>query len=106
MPENNHSRKSSAEPVDSAQPETLTLWSEGLRVFSQVTGWIVAPLILALYGGRYLDEKYEMTNVYFLVLTGVAFIISSVGIARMGVRYIRMMEDESKKSNDVTKHGK
>lgn len=71
-------------------------WREAVGVFGEVTGWIVAPIIGALYAGRYLDERYGTENLYFLSLTALAFIISCIGIGIVGVKYIRRMEEESK----------
>ncbi len=71
-------------------------WKPALVLFSEVTGWIVIPLIAALYGGQYLDERQGTTNVYFLSLTAAAFIISCVGIGILGAKYIRQMERDSR----------
>ncbi|MBU2229436.1 AtpZ/AtpI family protein, partial [Patescibacteria group bacterium] len=55
-------------------------WQPAVTIFGEVTGWIVVPIVLALFSGRYLDEKKGTEPWYFLSLTGVAFIISCVGI--------------------------
>ena len=76
-------------------------WKEGVAVFGEVTGWIVVPIIGALYLGQYLDERQGTGNLYFLSLTLAAFIISSIGIGIVGVKYIKRVEKESqsKKNN-------
>lgn len=71
-------------------------WKPAVAVFGEVTGWIVAPVVGALYLGRYLDEKQGTGNLYFLSLTALAFIISCIGIGIVGVKYIRQMEEDSK----------
>jgi len=63
-------------------------------VFAEVTGWIAAPIIIALFLGRYLDERYDSEPWFFLGLTGVAFVISSVGIILVASKYIRKIEKE------------
>lgn len=78
------------------ETEARPWWHEGVSVFSQVTGWIVAPLVAALYGGQYLDERQASGNMYFLGLTGIAFIISCIGVARIGTRYIQRLSEEDK----------
>jgi Kef-type K+ transport system membrane component KefB len=75
-------------------------WQPGIAVFGEVTGWIVVPVIAALYGGRYLDEKQGTGNAYFLGLTALAFIISCIGIALLGKRYIKMVEESKKAKNN------
>jgi len=78
------------------------LWQPALAVFAEVSGWIVAPIIIALYVGKYLDEQQGTGNLYFLSLTGLAFIISCVGISFIGARYIKQVEEsnKSKKQNN------
>ncbi|MBI4091064.1 MAG: AtpZ/AtpI family protein [Candidatus Komeilibacteria bacterium] len=72
-------------------------WKPAVAVFGEVTGWIVVPIVGALYLGRYLDEQQGTGNLYFLSLTALAFIISCIGIGIVGVKYIRQIEGESKK---------
>ena len=72
-------------------------WQPGLIVFAEVTGWIAVPIIIALFLGRYLDEKYNSEPWFFLGLTGVAFIISCTGMVVVAGKYIKQIEKESKK---------
>lgn len=75
-----------------------------LTVFAETTGWIAFPVVGALFLGRYLDEKQGTEPLYFLSITASAFIISSIGIARVGVKYMKQIEKEEelkkKKAND------
>lgn len=71
-------------------------WQSGVTVFAEVTGWIVLPIVIALYSGRYLDEKYNSYPWFFLGLTAIAFLISSVGIVRVAMKYIKQIEKEVK----------
>lgn len=68
----------------------------GLKIFAESAGWIAVPVVGALYLGRYLDARQDTAPLYFLGLTIMAFIISSVGIGMTGVRYIKMIEREEK----------
>ncbi|OGY91449.1 MAG: hypothetical protein A3B31_02060 [Candidatus Komeilibacteria bacterium RIFCSPLOWO2_01_FULL_53_11] len=84
-------------------------WKPAVAIFGEVTGWIVVPIIGALYLGRYLDERNGTTNLYFLGLTFLAFIISSIGIGIVGVKYIRSIEisntkEKNKDSHDSGRH--
>lgn len=75
-----------------------------LTVFAETTGWIAFPVVGALFLGRYLDEKQGTEPLYYLSITASAFIISSIGIARVGVKYMKQIEKEEelkkKKVND------
>jgi hypothetical protein len=72
-------------------------WQPAVAVFGEVTGWIVVPIVLALFAGKYLDEKKGTEPWYFLGLTGVAFIISCIGITIIASKYIKQVEKENKK---------
>ncbi|MBT4850037.1 AtpZ/AtpI family protein [Candidatus Parcubacteria bacterium] len=78
------------------QPKDLWL-RRGLLVFAESTGWIAFPVISALYLGRWLDQKQGTEPLYFLSITALAFIISSVGIGITGVKYMKQIEQEDKK---------
>lgn len=69
-------------------------WSHGLRMFAEASGWIAVPVVAALFIGRWLDDKYQSAPLYFLGLTIFAFIISSIGIGLIGVKYMKQIEKE------------
>ncbi len=68
-------------------------------VFAEVTGWIAVPIIGALFLGRYLDERNDSEPWFLIGLTGVAVVISSIGIVSIAGKYIKRIEKESKKSD-------
>ena len=67
-----------------------------MEIFSQVSGWIAAPIILALIAGKALDSHFGTKPWIFIGLTGVAFLISSFGIIKVVTRYMKKIEEESK----------
>ena len=67
---------------------------QGMMMFAESTGWIAFPVIGALFLGRWLDEKQGTEPLYFLSITALAFIISSVGIGMTGVKYMKKIERE------------
>ena len=71
-------------------------WQAGMVVFAEVTGWIAIPIIIALFLGRYLDEKYDSEPWFYLGLTGAAFVVSSIGIVIIASKYIKQIERENK----------
>ncbi|OHA15667.1 MAG: hypothetical protein A3G52_00875 [Candidatus Taylorbacteria bacterium RIFCSPLOWO2_12_FULL_43_20] len=80
-----------------------TWWKLALQIFSQVSVWIVAPILVAIFLGKYLDERYGTNPWLFLALTGLAFIISSFGIVRTVTRYISRLEKEQNGKTDRSK---
>jgi F0F1-type ATP synthase assembly protein I len=76
-------------------------WKPGVEIFSQVSGWIAGPIILALVLGKYLDGRFETKPWIFLGLTGFAFFISSFGIVKVVSRYMKKIQDEEKNKKDL-----
>lgn len=75
-------------------------WQPGLVIFTQVTGWIASPIIIALFLGKYLDNKFQTKPWFFLGLTALAFFITSFGIVRITKNYIKKIEKEAKKKKN------
>lgn len=86
-------RKNRAEP-------NKPFWQPAMLIFAQVTGWIAAPIIIALFLGKYLDQKYHTDPWIFLGLTVLSFIISCVGIVRITIKYTKKIEKEIKEKKD------
>ncbi|MFA6392956.1 MAG: AtpZ/AtpI family protein [Candidatus Paceibacterota bacterium] len=71
-------------------------WRDGLVNFAKVSASIAIPIIIALYLGKYLDEKFGTTPWIFLGLTALAFIVSLVSIYISMVKYIKDLEKTEK----------
>lgn len=87
----------------SKTPKDKNYWLQiGLKMFAESTGWIAFPVIAALYLGRYLDQKHNSGNLYFFSLTAVAFVVSCFGLARIGMKYMSMLDQnqEQEKENE------
>lgn len=79
-------------------------WQPAIVVFAEVTGWIAAPIIIALFLGRYLDEKFHRQPWFFLGCTALAIIISSIGIVLVAGKYLRQIEQESHRNDKPSNH--
>jgi len=55
-------------------------WQESLSVFSRLSGWVLLPLIIGTFLGRWLDRKYNSDPKWFFIVIGIAFIISMIGL--------------------------
>lgn len=84
--------------MDQAKPpKNKNYWlSVGLKIFAESTGWIAFPVIGALYLGKYLDNQQHTGHLYFFGLTGLAFIVSCVGLGMTGVKYMKMIDRQEK----------
>jgi len=80
-------------------------WQQGLLMFAESTGWIAIPIILSLFLGRYIDEKQGTEPLYFLSLTAFAFIISCIGIGRVGIKYMKQIDKEENNKKTINGPG-
>jgi len=55
-------------------------WRPGVLIFAKVSASIAIPIIIALYLGKYLDNKYKTDPWIFLGLTFISFIVSLISI--------------------------
>jgi F0F1-type ATP synthase assembly protein I len=67
-------------------------WRDALLAFSRMSGWVVGPVIVALFFGKWLDKKFDTAPYLFIGVTGLAFIVSMYGLFREGVNYKRDTE--------------
>ncbi len=58
-------------------------------MFLKLSVWITAPVIIAMYLGKWLDEKYQTEPWLFLSSIGIAFIISMIGLIRSTSRELK-----------------
>lgn len=73
----------------------------GLKMFAESTGWIAFPVVASLYIGRSLDEKQNSGHLYFFSLTGMAFIISCIGLVKVGQKYLKQLDADKSKEKVI-----
>ena len=73
------------------------LWRLGLNAFAQMSGAIAMPVLVALFVGKFLDQKYHSGYLYFFSLTALAFIISCVSIGLIGTKYLKQINKQQNK---------
>jgi len=71
----------------------VSWWKPGVEIFSQVSVWIVVPIVFALIFGKMLDKQYGTEPIIFLVFAGVGFLLTCVGIVRVVKSYIKKLKD-------------
>jgi len=64
-------------------------WKPGMQIFSEVSTWIVVPIVLALIFGKMLDAHYGTKPVIFFSLAGIAFLFSCFKIVRVVRNYMK-----------------
>ncbi|MFA4975131.1 MAG: AtpZ/AtpI family protein [Candidatus Paceibacterota bacterium] len=72
-------------------------WKPAVEIFSEISTWIAVPIILAVIGGKALDERYGTKPYLLLVLSGVAFLFSAYGIVKAVKKYAAKIKKEEEK---------
>jgi F0F1-type ATP synthase assembly protein I len=85
--------------VEQEKKVEVPFWQPALLMFSRLSGWIVGPIILAIFLGKWLDRRYDTEPWLFLTCVGVAFVISMVGLVKDAMGEIDKFnkEDQNKK---------
>jgi F0F1-type ATP synthase assembly protein I len=80
---------------DSENQRTQQQWRQGMALFYRVSSWVVAPLILALLLGKWLDNRYQTEPWLLLGFTLVAFFVSMWKIIKESTEFIDRIEREA-----------
>ena len=57
-------------------------WQPAVMMFIRFSSWIFAPVIIAIFIGKWLDNKYQTAPWLFLATVGFAFLISIFGLIK------------------------
>ncbi len=61
-----------------------------------ITAWIVGPVLVGIFIGKILDQKYETEPWLSLLSVGVCFLISMFGLIKKALKEFKQIENESK----------
>jgi F0F1-type ATP synthase assembly protein I len=75
-------------------------WQPAIKLFVQVSGWIVGPVLIAVFFGRWLDEHFHTEPWLLLGCVAVAFAITNIGMIKQVKKYSADMEKLDKIKND------
>ena len=68
-----------------------------LELFAQISGWIVLPLLLAIFIGKKLDTHFQTEPYLLLACVGVAFTITLVGLVKQAKTALKNIAEASRK---------
>lgn len=80
-------------------------WQQPLFLFMELSGWIAFPVIIAVFLGKWLDQKFETKPWLFLTTVAFAFTISIIGIVRSAVKSMKQIKDQKKDIKKQIKDG-
>jgi len=76
-------------------------WQPAIILFFRFSAWIVAPVLLGVFVGKWLDRKYDSEPWLFLLSVGIAFVISMFGLIYSVVKeYARIEKENIKNKKD------
>lgn len=73
-------------------------WKAGVKIFSDISTWIIVPIVLALIFGKMLDARYGTEPVIFLVFAGLGFLVTALGITKIVRDYMKKLKETEKKN--------
>lgn len=77
--------------------ESKAWWQPALLMFARLSAWIIAPVLIGVFAGKWLDKKYGTAPWLFLASVGIAFIISMVGVVKNAMEEYKKIDKENKK---------
>lgn len=92
-------KKKPKEHLENSHQE-VSWWQPSVVLFGRLSGWIAFPVIIALFVGKWLDQKYQTDPWLFLLSVGLAFILSSIGIVKEASSAMKSICDEPEKEEE------
>lgn len=68
-------------------------WAAGVEVFTEISSWIVGPIVLALIAGKALDKHFGTEPWIFIGLALFGFIVTIYGIIKVVKEYQRKIKN-------------
>lgn len=80
-------------------------WQPALLMFTRMSGWIIGPVVLAIFLGKWLDRRYDTEPWLFLLTVGFAFIISMTGLVKDAFKEVDKLTKEDSNNKNKKNNG-
>ena len=70
-------------------------WMPAVKIMSDVSTWIIVPIVVALVAGKALDKHFGTKPILFFCLIGFAFLITCFGMYRTVKDYMSRLSEGS-----------
>jgi len=67
-------------------------WGTSLKIMANISAWIAFPVIIGLYLGKWLDQKFNTEPWLFLITIALFFLVSLYGLFTSIKREAKKME--------------
>lgn len=72
----------------------------GLALFFKLNIWIVAPVLGSILLGKWLDQRMDTESKFTVILIGIAFVFSMIGLIVESRKAIREIDGLGKKRDE------
>ncbi len=76
-----------------------TWWQPAVEMSLRFSGWVVFPVLIAMFLGQWLDEKFGTKPWIFLSTIGLAFTISMIGLIKSASEEFNKISNNSSKKD-------
>jgi len=97
--EENDKKPAKGGDVPAKNPVKNNDLGEALKTFARLSTWIVFPVLLGVFLGKWLDNKYNSEPRWFLISVGLAFVVSMVGLVSDTLKEYKKIEKDSPPKN-------
>ncbi len=73
-----------------------TDWVGPVKIAARLSSWIIFPVIAGFLLGSYLDQKYNSSPKWFLIVIGISFFISMFGLVKNTIEEYKKIENSNK----------
>lgn len=84
----------------SERPDNEKWWAPALVIFIKLSSWIVIPVILALFLGKWLDGKFGTEPWLLFISIAAAFVISMIGLGLNAKKELKSLNNGIKDKKD------
>jgi len=69
-------------------------WAEPMKIFARLSVWIVIPVLIGLFLGKWLDKKNASEPKWFLICVGISFVVSMVMLVRETMKEYKKIDKQ------------
>ncbi|MBU0637021.1 MAG: AtpZ/AtpI family protein [Patescibacteria group bacterium] len=73
-------------------------WQPAILMFARLSAWIVGPVIVGLFIGKWLDKRYQSEPWLFLLSIGIVFIFSIFGLVKSTINEYKKIETKNEEA--------
>ncbi len=80
-------------------------WQRGVTMFLRLSAWVAGPVIIGVFLGKWLDQKYNTKPWLFLIVVGLAFGLSMFGLVKEAAKEFKNIDKNTQHATRNTQQG-